>query len=87
MAAKDKARARENCQLAALERWSRERDRSAATQPARNGLRARYDPGPDVPEPQRSQMIDAGIKAHMLRMRRARAAKAEARAAGGDNAA
>jgi len=47
------------------------RDRTAATQAARDGLRARYDPGPHIPEPQRSKMIAAGLDAHMLRMRRA----------------
>ena len=74
MAASDPARARENAKLAALDRWSRVRDRSAATQAARDGLRAKFDPGPGVPEPQRSKMIDAGLAAHMLRMRRARKA-------------
>jgi hypothetical protein len=72
MAANDKARAAENARLAALDRWSREPDRTAATQAARDGLRARFDPGPDIPEPQRSRMIQAGLDAHMLRMRRAR---------------
>jgi hypothetical protein len=75
MAANDKARAAENARLAALDRWSREPDRTAATQAARDGLRARFDPGPDIPEPQRSRMIQAGLDAHMLRMRRARGAR------------
>ena len=78
MAATDPARRRENARLAALDRWSRVRDRTAATQAARDGLRARYDPGPHIPEPQRSKMIAAGLDAHMLRMRRARKAAADA---------
>lgn len=77
MPAKDPARASENAKLAALDRWSKVRNRTAATQPARDGLRAKFDPGPDVPEPQRSKMIEAGFNAHMIRMRRA---SAEARA-------
>jgi len=45
----------------------------------RETYRARFDPGPDVPEPQRSAMIAAGIEAHMLRMRRAKRAVAAQR--------
>lgn len=80
MAAADPARRSENSRLAALDRWSRTSDRTAATQPARDGLRARFDPGPDVPEPARSKMIDAGVAAHMLRMRRARKVASDATA-------
>jgi hypothetical protein len=80
MAAADKARASENARLAALDRWSRTPDRAAATQAARDGLRAKFDPGPDVPEPARSRMIDAGVAAHMLRMRRARKVASDATA-------
>ncbi len=70
LAASDSARRSENARLAALTRWSR----TADSQAARDGLRARYDPGPDIPEPRRSRMIEAGMQAHMLRMRRARKA-------------
>lgn len=66
MAASDPARRSENSTLAAHIRWSKTADRSAATQPARDGLRRRFDPGDDVPEPQRSKMIENGIAAHML---------------------
>ncbi len=72
MAASDPRLRRENARLAALDRWSRVRDRTAATQAARDALRAKFDPGPDVPEPQRSRMIAAAEEAHMIRMRRAR---------------
>ncbi len=78
MAASDSARRSENARLAALTRWSRTADSQAATQAARDGLRAKYDPGPDVPEPRRSKMIAAGIEAHMIRMRRARKAAGDA---------
>jgi hypothetical protein len=61
VAASDPARSSENARLAALTRWSRVVDCQAATQAARDGLRAKYDPGPDVPEPQWSRMIDAGM--------------------------
>jgi hypothetical protein len=57
---------------AALVRWSKVIDRQAAMRPAHEGLRARYDPGPGVPEPQRTKMIEAGLAAHMLRMRMAK---------------
>lgn len=84
MAAADKARASENARLAALTRWSRVRDRSAATQAARDAQKAGWDPGPDVPEPQRSKMIAAAAEAHMIRMRRA---LADRRASAGHDAA
>lgn len=61
--------------LAALTRWSRVTDRTAATQAARDALAAKFDPGPAVAEPQRSAMARAGLEAHMLRMRLARARK------------
>jgi len=74
--ATDPARRSENARLAALTRWSRTADSQAATQAARDGLRNKFDPGPDVPEPRRAAMIRAGVEAHMLRMRRARQPKA-----------
>jgi len=79
MAAHDPAERTELARLAALSRWAKEPDRLAATQAARETYRARFDPGPDVPEPQRSAMIAAGIEAHMLRMRRAKRAVAAQR--------
>jgi len=79
MAAHDPAERAELARLAALSRWAKEPDRLAATRAARETYRARFDPGPDVPEPQRSAMIAAGIEAHMLRMRRAKRAVAAQR--------
>jgi hypothetical protein len=79
MAANDPAERSELARLAALSRWATEPDRAAATQAARDALRARFDPGPDMPEPQRSAMIRAGVEAHMLRMRRARRKRDQAR--------
>ena len=72
MAANDPAERAELSRLAALSRWAKTPDRAAATQAARDALRARFDPGPNVPEPQRSRMIEAAVRAHMIRMRRAR---------------
>jgi hypothetical protein len=77
VAAHDPAERSELARLAALSRWAREPDRGTATQAARDAWRARFDPGPDVPEPQRTKMIEAGLAAHMLRMRRARARLAD----------
>lgn len=59
-------------QIGAAAKWSREPDRPAATRAARLAFRAKFDPGPEVPEPQRAQMIADGIRAHMLKMQAAR---------------
>jgi hypothetical protein len=56
--------------IAAAERWGRTRDRTAATEPARRGLRAQ----------DRARRADQLMQAHMLRMSRA-AAQARLRAA------
>lgn len=72
MAANDPAERAELARLAVLSRWAKTKDRTAATQAARDALIARFDPGPEVPEPQRSRMTQAGLEAHMIRVRRAR---------------
>jgi hypothetical protein len=72
VAANDPAERSELARLAVLTRWAKTADRTAATKPARDALIAKFDPGPEVPEPQRTKMIEAGLKAHMIRMRRAR---------------
>jgi hypothetical protein len=72
MAAKDPAERSELSRMAVLTRWANTPDRTAAAQASRDALMARFDPGPEVPEPQRSAMIRAGLEAHMIRMRRAR---------------
>lgn len=79
MPALDPAERSELARLAVLTRWSRTKNRTAATQEMRDKFRARFDPGPEVPEPTRSKMIAAGVEAHMLRMRRAKAKVAAAR--------
>jgi hypothetical protein len=60
------------------ERWSRTHDRSAATEPARRGLRAEFereaDPDGAVDDPaERARRADALITANMLRLARASA--------------
>lgn len=72
MAANDPAERSELARLAVLSRWAKTKDRTAATQAARDALIATFDPGPEVPEPQRTAMIRAGLEAHMIRVRRAR---------------
>lgn len=78
MAASDPAERSELARLAVLSRWAKTKDRTAATQAARDGLMAKFDPGPEVPEPQRSKMIRAGLEAHLIRVRRARQARRQA---------
>ena len=70
-------------QIAAAERWGRTPDRTAATAPARAGLRAKYarevDPDGVLSPTELERRVDQLMKAHMLRMtraaKRARAAK------------
>ena len=61
-------------QIAAAERWGREADRSAATAPARRGLRAKFeqqaDPDHVLPPHERARRADLLMRAHMLRMAR-----------------
>lgn len=59
-------------QIAAAERWGRTTDRSAATAPARAGLRARFakevDPDCTLDQAERERRVDSLMRAHMLRM-------------------
>ena len=63
--------------IAAAERWARTPDRVAATEPARRGLRARFereaDPEGLLDVAERSRRADALFTAHMLRLARASA--------------
>src|SRR3954462_15295290 len=62
---------------AAAERWARTPDRTAATEPARRGLRARFecqaDPDGTLDAAERARRADALLTAHMLRLARASA--------------
>jgi hypothetical protein len=75
-------------QIAAAERWGHEPDRTAATAPARAGLRAKFareaDPDGTLEPAELERRVDHLMRAHMLRM--SLAAKA-ARQAGGPDAA
>lgn len=63
--------------IAAAERWARTPDRVAATEPARRGLRARFereaDPEGVLDVAERNRRADALFTAHMLRLARASA--------------
>jgi hypothetical protein len=63
--------------IAAAERWARTSDRTAATEPARRGLRARFereaDPDGVLGVAERARRADALMTAHMLRLARASA--------------
>ena len=73
--------------IAAAERWGRTPDRTAATAPARSGLRAKFareiDPDGRLDAVERERRVDLLVRAHMLRMSRAaqqaRLAAADAR--------
>lgn len=72
--------------IAAHERWATTTDRSAATAPARAGLRKKYaaeiDPHGVLDPRELERRIDARLHAHMLRMslaaKKARAARKKA---------
>lgn len=70
--------------IAAAERWGHTADRTAATEPARRGLRAKFereaDPDGGLSAQERTRRADQLMQAHMLRMSRA-AAQARRRAA------
>lgn len=63
--------------IAAAERWARTSDRTAATEPARRGLRARFereaDPDGVLDATERARRADALMTPHMLRLARASA--------------
>lgn len=72
-------------QIAAAERWGRTADRTAATEPARAGLRAKFareiDPDNGLDPDERERRIDLLMRAHMLRMSlAAKRARAERKA-------
>ena len=73
-----------SARIAAAERWGHTTDRSAATAPARRGLRAKFereaDPDGALSAQERTRRADQLMHAHMLRMSRA-AAQARRRAA------
>jgi hypothetical protein len=60
--------------IAAAERWARTPDRTAATEPARRGLRARFerqaDPEGVLDAAEQARRADALMTAHMLRLAR-----------------
>lgn len=72
-------------QIAAAERWGRTPDRTAATAPARAGLRAKFareiDPDGTLDPVELERRVDSLQRAHMLRM--SLAAKAARRRKGG----
>ena len=59
-------------QIAAAERWGRTPDRTAATAPARAGLRAKFerevDPDGTLDPAELGRRVDQLVRAHMLRM-------------------
>lgn len=63
--------------IAAAERWGHTADRTAATEPARSGLRAKFereaDPDGALSAQERARRADQLMYAHMLRMSRAAA--------------
>ena len=79
MAASTPADRIECAQIGANSRWADPAQREARAIEARQALISRFDPGPDVPEPMRSKILMNNLKAHSLRMNRAKRAKAEAR--------
>ena len=70
--------------IAAAERWGRTPDRTAATEPARVGLRAKFarevDPEGTLPPDELERRVDSLMRAHMLRMSlKAKSARRKAR--------
>ena len=59
--------------IAAAERWARTPDRVAATEPARRGLRARFEREGVLDVAERDRRPDVLFTAHMLRLARASA--------------
>jgi hypothetical protein len=58
--------------IASSERWGRTTDRTAATAPARAGLRAKFarevDPDGTLPAAEVERRVEQLVRAHMLRM-------------------
>jgi hypothetical protein len=76
--------------IAAAERWGRTVDRQAATEPARRGMRAKFereaDPDGVLSPDERARRADQLLHAHMLRMALASARKRSRRASREDHA-
>jgi hypothetical protein len=72
--------------IAAAHRWGYVSDRQAATEPARRGLRAKFerlaDPDGLLSPEERARRADHLMRAHMLRLSRASAQARRRRAAG-----
>jgi hypothetical protein len=72
LAAKNPEEAALAARIASAERWGRTADRTAATEPARAGLRAKFerevDPDGTLDPAERSRRADQLMHAHMLRM-------------------
>ena len=77
-------------QIAAAERWGRTTDRTAATAPARAGLRAKFarevDPDSTLDPVELERRVDSLMRAHMLRMSLAAKAARRSKAGGPDAA-
>jgi hypothetical protein len=60
--------------IAANTRWANETDRSAATQPARDGLTRKFenqvDPDRSLPADERAKRVDSARRAHFQRLAR-----------------
>lgn len=73
-------------QIAAHTRWAHTGDRTQATAPARNGLRAKYerqaDPDGTLPPEERARRTDHLLQAHYARMRLAKAKARRVRTGG-----
>jgi hypothetical protein len=81
MPASNPAERREIAELAAHARWSRETNRSTATEPARAGLIGKFDAliPPEVTDPvQRLSMVNHAIAEHLIRARRQKQAERKA---------
>ena len=72
-------------QIAAATKWGKTPDRTAATAPARAGVRAKFareiDPDGRLDPVELERRIDSLVRAHMLRMSRAAAAARRAKVA------
>ena len=70
--------------IGAAERWGRCEDRAKATEPARRGLRAKFereaDPDGTLPPDELEYRVEQLMKAHMLRMSLAAAKARKAKA-------
>jgi hypothetical protein len=81
---------RSHARLAAFVQWSRTPDRTARTQPARDGFLRRFedevDPERRLPAEQRVKMAEAARRAFYVRLGRASGKARAAKKGGGDAA-